>query len=153
MEDPRTFETWLERKAILVMDDSDEMAKRYAGIPFHPDPIVSMRPPDGSEYRKKYLFRNGYAISVVRGMGTFGAGEVLFEMAVMSIVAMQTTNGVLGEGTLKLCFDSGITDDVVGYLTSREVLSYAERIHSLPPLYSRGENLRAFLEQQSEGVV
>jgi len=63
-------------------------------------------------------FRNGYGASVVKGYGTYGAEGGMYELAV-------THNG-------ELCYDSGLTDDVVGWLTPDEVTEWLGKIEKLP---------------------
>ena len=63
-------------------------------------------------------FENGYGASVVKGYGTYGVEEGLYELAV-------THNG-------ELCYDSGLTDDVVGWLSPNDVTEWLEKIEKLP---------------------
>lgn len=63
-------------------------------------------------------FENGYGASVVKGYGTYGNEEGLYELAV-------THNG-------ELCYDSGLTDDVVGWLMPDEITEWLEKIEKLP---------------------
>jgi hypothetical protein len=70
----------------------------------------------------KFVFPNGYGASVVKGIGTYGSYEDLFELAVLK----KDT-----DGKYHLCYDTEITDDVLGYLTNQEVLDTLERIKNL----------------------
>ena len=70
------------------------------------------------EYEAKYKFENGYGASVVRGVGTYGGGHGLFELAVMHCK--------------ELCYATTITDDVVGHLDHEEVNSLLTDIEQLP---------------------
>jgi len=72
------------------------------------------------EYRKRWYFPNGYGISVIRGFGTYGAEEGLFEIAVL-------------HGN-DICYDTPIADDVVGHLTPDQVLEYARKIYNIVPM-------------------
>lgn len=63
-------------------------------------------------------FPNGYTASVVRGPYTYGGDVGLWEVA------------VLFHGDL--CYDTPITDDVLGYLTQEEVQVALEQISKLP---------------------
>ena len=63
-------------------------------------------------------FENGYGASVVRGYGTYGVEAGLYELAVVH-------NG-------ELCYDSGLTDDVVGWLMPDEITEWLEKIEKLP---------------------
>ena len=70
------------------------------------------------QYEAKYKFENGYGASVVRGVGTYGGGHGLFELAVMH-----------GK---ELCYATTITDDVVGHLDHEEDNSLLTDIEQLP---------------------
>lgn len=65
-------------------------------------------------------FKNGYYASIVKHCGSYGSGRDLFEVA------------LLDENKL-LCYDTPITDDVIGYLTEEDVLDICNKIHNLPP--------------------
>ena len=90
---------------------------------------------ESDEYIWRYaaFFENGFGISIICGMGTYGGNRDLFEIAVL-----------LGDKThFELCYDTPITNDVIGYLTEAEVLEYAHKIKDLKePLYvlKRDEN-------------
>ena len=62
-------------------------------------------------------FPNGYGISVVSGYGAYSNAESPYEIAVL----------YGGE----ICYDTEITSDVIGYLTSEEVTEYMNQIQSL----------------------
>lgn len=70
---------------------------------------------DGFQWRFK--FKNGYGASVVKFGGSLGFRKDLFELAVFK-----------GD---KLCFDTPITDDVLGYLTNEKVLEILRQIKNL----------------------
>ena len=55
--------------------------------------------------------------SVIRGATTYGGREGLFELAVME------------EG--RVCYDTPITDDVIGYLSVVGVISILDKIRDL----------------------
>jgi hypothetical protein len=67
------------------------------------------------------FFENGYGASVIRGYGTYGAENGLYELAVVKRD---------GDGW-DLCYDSGITDDVIGHLSEEEVTSYLQEIEAV----------------------
>jgi len=71
-------------------------------------------------YDKKFEFKNGYGASVVSRPGSYGYGDGLYELAVYDI---KTGN---------LCYDTPITDDVLGWLTWEDVESVLEDISNLP---------------------
>lgn len=63
-------------------------------------------------------FKNGYEASVISGKYTCTDKEHPYELAVLK-------NG-------ELCYDTPITDDVIGYLTADEVGKILEKIEALP---------------------
>lgn len=65
-----------------------------------------------------FEFKNGYGASVLTGKVAYGGINGLFEIAV-------TRNG-------HLCYDTPITNDVIGYLTIGEVLKVLDDIEQLP---------------------
>lgn len=73
-------------------------------------------------YRHKQArhdFPNGYGVSVVQGPTTYGGNEGLYELAVFH------------DG--KLCYQSGITDDVLGWLNPSQITKLLDRIEKLEP--------------------
>ena len=62
-------------------------------------------------------FPNHYGASVVTGPYFYGRSDAPYELAVMY------------EG--KICYTSGLTDDVLGYLTEDEVTEYLKLIEKL----------------------
>jgi len=74
---------------------------------------------------KEYKFDNGYGASVVCNDMSYGGKEGLFEIAVIKY------NGKNDRG--KICYDTPITNDVIGYLTKDEVESILKKIESLKP--------------------
>lgn len=65
-----------------------------------------------------FEFKNGYGASVLTGSIAYGGINGLFEIAV-------TRNGCL-------CYDTPITNDVIGYLTIDEALKVLDDIEQLP---------------------
>lgn len=65
----------------------------------------------------KFEFDNGYGASVITGGIAYCNEAQPFELAVLKH----------GE----LCYDTPITDDVIGYLTSDEVFDLLDRIEQL----------------------
>lgn len=61
-------------------------------------------------------FENGYGVSVINGDGSYTSGDT-WEIGIRK-------NG-------KLCYTTGITDDVLGYQTSDQVTEIMERVQSL----------------------
>lgn len=73
-------------------------------------------------------FPNGFGISVVRfriygGMyGSHTSNENEFECAILKGTELDS----------ELCYDSGITDDVIGHLTDKEVSKLMKQIQEIP---------------------
>lgn len=65
-----------------------------------------------------YRFANGYGASVIRNSYSYGHEHGLYEIAVL-------------KGN-RLCYDTPITDNVIGYLTADKVAEYLQRIEELP---------------------
>jgi len=79
--------------------------------------------PAGNE-QKVYMMDNGYGASVVRGEYTYGGPEGLYELAVLKFESDDLNSA-------SLCYDTDITDDVLGNLTVEEVDKLLERIEAL----------------------
>ena len=59
----------------------------------------------------KHFFDNGYGVSVVSFPGSYGFRDGLYESAVLKGT----------EEDWEICYDSVITDDVIGHQTEEEV--------------------------------
>lgn len=82
--------------------------------------IIYDGPGSVGSHRTKYRFPNGYGASVIRGgMAAYGG----LELAVLKYDG----------DDWGLCYDTPITDDVVGYLTDDTLRSTLEAVHALPP--------------------
>ena len=68
------------------------------------------------------FFANGYGASVIRGYGSYGGDDGLYELAVVKTAEDDSWN---------LCYDTGITDDVMGHLTEQEITDTLEQIEAL----------------------
>ena len=75
--------------------------------------------PRNGGFQYWFSFPNGYAASVVKGPFTYGGELGLWELAVMN------------DSTQDLCYDTPITDDVIGYLTDQEVDELLNAIKAL----------------------
>lgn len=73
----------------------------------------------GGMSRATHEFENGYGASVIIGHFSYGGREGLYELAVLH--------------NDSLCYDTHITDDVIGYLTKEEVEGLLDQIAALPP--------------------
>jgi hypothetical protein len=70
-----------------------------------------------------FKFPNNYGASVVLGPHTYGGSDGLFELAVVEFDPM--TN------EYSICYNTPITDDVLGCLMYDEVLEYLYKIKNL----------------------
>ena len=68
-----------------------------------------------------HRFDNGYGASVIRG-GFYAYGGL--ELAVLKFADESPTN-------YSLCYDTEITDDVLGYLSEDDVVEILEQIENL----------------------
>lgn len=75
-------------------------------------------PQDKNGVQYIFEFNNGYSASVVRNNFSYGNRQGLWELAIM-------LNG-------KICYDTPITDDVIGYLSNEQVNKYLLDIAALP---------------------
>lgn len=72
----------------------------------------------------QYVFRfnNGYGASIIKHLFSYGHEDDLWEIAVIKFD---------GDETSHICYDTELTDDVIGYLSDEEVRSYLEKIKEL----------------------
>lgn len=77
---------------------------------------------------KQYQFRfdNNYGASVVKGFGTYGYSDDLWELAVLYWHLNDD-----GSWDYDLTYDTVITDDVIGHLTDQDVRQYLQQIKDL----------------------
>jgi len=68
------------------------------------------------------FFDNGYGISVIQGGLAHTSGPDEYEAAVL----------IGNEKRYKLCYDTPITEDVLGYLSRQEVHEVENQIKALP---------------------
>jgi hypothetical protein len=96
-------------------------------------PTLERSHPAAPGTQKFYRFDNGLGASVVRfsfspGVGSYGAAEGLWELAVLKFSGPNTASD------FELTYATPITDDVVGHLTEDEVQALLVRIQELPAL-------------------
>jgi len=112
-----------------IMDAIDSMG-RYAATPYEPPtvPVPSSNPfiESPSEHCRlnggdqwKFKFANGYGASVINSPMAYGGNRGLYELAVLD-----------SDG--HLCYDTPITDDVLGDLTVDDVREALRQIAELP---------------------
>jgi hypothetical protein len=88
------------------------MKKVFNDLEFEPHPM-------GVGIRAIMQFGNGYGVSVVRTPYTYGGDKDLYEVAVIDF------NG-------NLCYDTPVTDDVIGYLRPEDVTDVMDKVQELP---------------------
>ena len=74
-----------------------------------------------NEFFKKVFFENGYGVSVVSHKNSYGGDEGLFEVAVI-------------DHDENLRYDSGVTEDVIGWLDFRGVADVMVEVKQLPKI-------------------
>lgn len=68
------------------------------------------------------FFDNGYGISVITGKGAYSDENNPYEAAVLKGNQFEWN----------ICYDTPITDDVIGYNTAKDITSIMKRIQELP---------------------
>ena len=97
--------------------------KKYTPVVERPHP----RDPDGKQ--KLYRFKNNYGASVIQSLdfgfgGSYGAAQSQWELAVIKFSGSELS-------PFSLCYDTGITDDVIGNLDEDEVEEILAKIEAL----------------------
>lgn len=80
--------------------------------------LIKSAEPFADVSRARHDFPNGYGVSVIIGRFSYGGDEGKYELAVFH------------DGCL--CYNTPITDDVIGYLEPDEVTALLARIEALP---------------------
>jgi hypothetical protein len=75
--------------------------------------------PDGIAAR--HFFPNGYGVSVVQFPGSYGYEEGLYEVAILKGL----------EEDWEICYDTPITDDVIGYQSMEDIDNLLSQVKSL----------------------
>lgn len=70
-----------------------------------------------------HKFDNGYGASVIQTPFSYGGNEGLYEIAVIK----------WEDNDWSICYDTPITNDVIGYQTEEEVDMVLTAIEALPP--------------------
>lgn len=73
-----------------------------------------------------FAFDNGYGASVIKNAVSYGFAKDLWELAVLKI-----TKDESGQYDWKVCYDTPITNDVVGWLTDYGVRKLLRKIKEL----------------------
>ncbi len=77
--------------------------------------------PNWDGVQAKHFFDNGYGVSVIKSSNSYGGGLGLYELAVLKRV----------EDEWHLCYDTPITDDVIGHLTESDVEKLLNEVAAL----------------------
>lgn len=70
-----------------------------------------------------HLFDNHYGVSVIQNPYSYGGREGLYELAVIRMTPDMKYS--------ELCYDTPITNDVLGYLTPEEVTDIMKQVSEL----------------------
>ena len=95
----------------------------------------------GEGTQKIWRFKNGYGASIVRfsipdfigrkeKIGSYGINEELWELAVIKFNSKDILD-------CELCYDTKITNDVIGYLTEKEVVKILNKIQKLNKIHTQ----------------
>jgi len=92
-------------------------------------PLLEIKHPTGNGIQKLYRFKNGYGASVVRNKigdiyASYTRNELEWELAVIKWMGK-------GIDDFIICYDTKITYDVIGYLTTKEVEKYLIKIKNI----------------------
>jgi hypothetical protein len=87
---------------------------KFTDLDFQPHSI-------GGGIRAEHFFPNGYGVSVVQFPGSYGYEEELYEVAIIKG----------NPDDFELCYDTYITDDVMGHRDERDVEIIMEEVEAL----------------------
>ena len=76
-----------------------------------------------SGIRSKIFFENGYGVSVIQNEYSYGGKAGLYELVVLLRHE---------DGDYSLCYDTPITDDVLGWLSPQDVTDAMIKVQQLP---------------------
>lgn len=82
---------------------------KFSDLNFNPHPV-------GDGVQAKHFFDNGYGVSVVRFRGMFGGGSYGFDEGLYELAVLKGN-----KDDWSICYDTPVTDDVLGHLTEEEV--------------------------------
>lgn len=108
-------------------EDSQELVGKLAdGVNLNElrDRIVSIEDRSDTLFQRlRVTFDNGYGMSIIRGLYSYGGTEGKFEIAVL---------GADGD----MDYSTPIADDVIGHLAAEDVVSIAHELVALEPVRS-----------------
>jgi len=76
----------------------------------------------GGGVQGKLFFPNGYGVSIIRTPHSYGGSDLKWELAIL----------VGDKNSYDISYNSGLADDVVGWLDEKEILGYIAKIKELP---------------------
>jgi len=91
---------------------------KFDDLKFESHPTLKME----DAIQALHFFDNGYGISVVRFPGSYGFIEDLYEVAVLRRS---------GENDFVICYDTPITDGIIGHCDETEIENLMEDISKL----------------------
>lgn len=94
---------------------------RFSDLVFEPHPITKVGGPSSRwapSVAAKLEFENGFGVSVIQGPLFYCHGASEYEVAILR-------NGLL-------CYDSGLTEDVIGHVSRDEVEAIMRNVARLP---------------------
>jgi len=71
-----------------------------------------------------HLFDNHYGVSVIKSPYSYGGKQGKYELAILVMKPSDKYS--------ELCYDTPITNDVIGYLTETEVTKLMKQVSKLP---------------------
>jgi hypothetical protein len=77
--------------------------------------------PNWDGVQAKHFFDNGYGVSVIKSSHSYGGSDGLYELAVLKGL----------EEDWEICYDTPITDDVMGHLTTEDIDIILNQVESL----------------------
>jgi hypothetical protein len=89
---------------------------KFTDLNFQPHPNYTE-----SGIQARHFFPNGYGVSVVSFPGSYGFREGLYEVAVIKGK----------EDDWQICYDTHITDDVIGHNDEKDVETIINNVQSL----------------------
>jgi hypothetical protein len=71
-----------------------------------------------------HIFDNHYGVSIIKTPYSYGGKEGLYELAILVMKP--------GDKYSELCYDTPITNDVMGYLTPEDITDIMKQVSELP---------------------
>lgn len=85
------------------------------------DELIDTYFSSGNESQAVLFFKNGYGVSVLFGKAFYSNGVNNYELAVLK--GEEKNNSI--------CYDTNITNDVLGYLSQQEVTKVMKKVQQL----------------------